>query len=145
MEPAHSGTRDCRVEPPASILVARLSMSHLVPLLEFNLLEVTIFPSDQHLKFSTTLCTDHLHRSHSLRWNLRFRRQTQHFPGPGKHPGQTCKFFQHIRSAPQKCRRVEIKLPSTNAEEEHHKSDTRSFLDRNNWPPENTASIQDAS
>jgi hypothetical protein len=25
-----------RVEPPASILVARLSMSHLVPLLEFN-------------------------------------------------------------------------------------------------------------
>ena len=35
-EPAHSETRDCRVEPPASILVARLSMSHLVPLLEFN-------------------------------------------------------------------------------------------------------------
>ena len=37
MEPAHSETGDCRVEPPASILVARLSMSHLVPLLEFNL------------------------------------------------------------------------------------------------------------
>jgi hypothetical protein len=36
MEPAHSETGDCRVEPPASILVARLSMSHLVPLLEFN-------------------------------------------------------------------------------------------------------------
>src|SRR5271165_2715280 len=29
-------TGDCRVEPPASILVERLSMSHLVPLLEFN-------------------------------------------------------------------------------------------------------------
>jgi putative DNA methylase len=27
MEPAHSETGDCRVEPPASILVARLSMS----------------------------------------------------------------------------------------------------------------------
>jgi|SRR6516225_2519989 len=88
-----------------------LSVGLYVPLLEFNLLEVTIFPSDQHLKFSTTLCTDHLHRSHSLRWNLRFRRQTQHFPGPRKHPGQPCKFFQHIRTAPQKCRRVEIKLP----------------------------------
>jgi hypothetical protein len=37
MEPAHSETGDCRVEPPASILFARLSMSHLVPLLEFNL------------------------------------------------------------------------------------------------------------
>src|SRR5260370_22641972 len=37
MEPGHSETGDCRVEPPASILVARLSMSHLVPLLEFNL------------------------------------------------------------------------------------------------------------
>jgi hypothetical protein len=36
MEPAHSETRHCRVEPPASILVTRLSMSHLVPLLEFN-------------------------------------------------------------------------------------------------------------
>src|ERR1700722_13873164 len=36
MEPAHSETGDGRVEPPASILVARLSMSHLVPLLEFN-------------------------------------------------------------------------------------------------------------
>jgi hypothetical protein len=36
MEPAHSETGDCKVEPPASILVARLSMSHLVPLLEFN-------------------------------------------------------------------------------------------------------------
>jgi len=36
MEPAHSETGDCRVEPPATILVARLSMSHLVPLLEFN-------------------------------------------------------------------------------------------------------------
>jgi CubicO group peptidase (beta-lactamase class C family) len=36
MEPAHSETGDCRVEPPASIFVARLSMSHLVPLLEFN-------------------------------------------------------------------------------------------------------------
>jgi hypothetical protein len=36
MEPAHSETGDCRVEPPASILVARLSMSHLAPLLEFN-------------------------------------------------------------------------------------------------------------
>ena len=36
MEPAHSESGDCRVEPPASILVARLSMSHLVPLLEFN-------------------------------------------------------------------------------------------------------------
>src|SRR5215469_6966151 len=36
MEPAHSETGDCRVEPPASILVARLSMSHLVSLLEFN-------------------------------------------------------------------------------------------------------------
>src|SRR5271165_2000425 len=36
MEPAHSETGDCRVEPPASILVARLSMSHLVPLLDFN-------------------------------------------------------------------------------------------------------------
>ena len=36
MEPAHSETGDCRVEPPASILAARLSMSHLVPLLEFN-------------------------------------------------------------------------------------------------------------
>ena len=36
MEPAHSETGDCRVEPPASILVAPLSMSHLVPLLEFN-------------------------------------------------------------------------------------------------------------
>jgi hypothetical protein len=36
MEPAHSETGDCRVEPPASILVARLSMSHLVPLLQFN-------------------------------------------------------------------------------------------------------------
>ena len=40
MEPAHSETGDCRVEPPASILVARLSMSHLVPLLEFNQGEV---------------------------------------------------------------------------------------------------------
>src|SRR6516165_5490894 len=39
MEPAHSETGDCRVEPPASILVARLSMSHLVPLLEFNHLD----------------------------------------------------------------------------------------------------------
>ena len=39
MEPAHSDTGDCRVEPPASILVARLSMSHLVPLLEFNLMD----------------------------------------------------------------------------------------------------------
>jgi hypothetical protein len=37
MEPAHSETGDCRVDPPASILVARLSMSQLVPLLEFNL------------------------------------------------------------------------------------------------------------
>jgi hypothetical protein len=36
MEPAHSETGDCRVEPPASILVARLSMSRLVPLSEFN-------------------------------------------------------------------------------------------------------------
>src|SRR5271165_4535738 len=36
-EPAQSETGDCRVEPPESILVARLSMSHLVPLLEFNL------------------------------------------------------------------------------------------------------------
>ena len=36
MEPAHSETGDCRVETPTSILVARLSMSHLVPLLEFN-------------------------------------------------------------------------------------------------------------
>jgi hypothetical protein len=36
MEPVHSETGDYRVEPPASILVARLSMSHLVPLLEFN-------------------------------------------------------------------------------------------------------------
>jgi hypothetical protein len=36
MEPAHSETGDRRVEPSASILVARLSMSHLVPLLEFN-------------------------------------------------------------------------------------------------------------
>jgi hypothetical protein len=40
MEPAHSETGNCRVEPPASILVARLSMSHLVPLLEFNQGEV---------------------------------------------------------------------------------------------------------
>src|ERR1700736_3249704 len=40
MEPAHSEAGDCRVEPPASILVARLSMSHLVPLLEFNLNEI---------------------------------------------------------------------------------------------------------
>ena len=38
MQPA-SDTGDCRVEPPASILVARLSMSHLVPLLEFNLMD----------------------------------------------------------------------------------------------------------
>src|SRR5271165_7651447 len=37
MEPAQSETGDCRVEPAESILVARLSMSHLVPLLEFNL------------------------------------------------------------------------------------------------------------
>src|SRR6202011_3723750 len=36
MEPTHSEAGDCRVEPPASILVARLSMSHLVPLFEFN-------------------------------------------------------------------------------------------------------------
>src|SRR5271165_4496963 len=36
-EPAQSETGDCRVEPAESILVARLSMSHLVPLLEFNL------------------------------------------------------------------------------------------------------------
>src|SRR5271167_1132199 len=33
---AHSETEDCRVDPAASILVARLSMSHLVPLLEFT-------------------------------------------------------------------------------------------------------------
>jgi hypothetical protein len=43
MEPAHSETGDCRVEPPASILVARLSMSHSVPLLEFNRDEVLAF------------------------------------------------------------------------------------------------------
>jgi hypothetical protein len=41
MEPVHSETGDCRVEPPASILVARLCMSHLVPLLEFNQCSLT--------------------------------------------------------------------------------------------------------
>src|SRR6516164_7645856 len=36
MEPAHSETGDCRVARPASILVAGLSMWHLIPLMEFN-------------------------------------------------------------------------------------------------------------
>ena len=57
MEPAHSETGDCRVEPPESILVARLSMSHLVPLLEFNQYPSSSWRSCRYLNDEFPPCT----------------------------------------------------------------------------------------
>ena len=66
MEPAQSETGDCRVEPPASILVARLSMSHLVPLLEFNRSGVVIGGYYAAYGFAATSAADRLRAAASF-------------------------------------------------------------------------------
>src|ERR1700680_1704077 len=55
---------NCRRDPPAKVLAARISMSHLVPLLEFNLLaQSTVPPQPGKATFNDPGQTRDLERS----------------------------------------------------------------------------------